>query len=109
CGKCKEAYEPSREELGVAGLPWSADDPLPALHRAVGCGACANTGYRGRVAVHEVMIVSEEIERLIVERASTDEIAKFAVAQGMQSLREDGLAKVLLGQTTLEEIARVIV
>jgi type IV pilus assembly protein PilB len=55
------------------------------------------------------MPVSEEIERLIVERASTDDIAKCASAQGMRTLREDGLAKVLLGHTTLEEIARVVV
>jgi type IV pilus assembly protein PilB len=55
------------------------------------------------------MLVTEEIERLIVERASTDEIAKFASAQGMRTLREDGLAKVLLGRTTLEEVARVVV
>ncbi len=109
CGKCKQAYEPSPEELHAAGLPWSADDPLPTLFRAMGCSGCAQTGYRGRVAVHEVMIVTEEIERLIVEHASTDEIARVAAAQGMRSLRDDGLAKVLLGQTTLEEIARVIV
>jgi type IV pilus assembly protein PilB len=109
CGKCKEPYEPSPEELKVAGLPWGDQDALPTLFRAVGCSSCAKTGYRGRVAVHEVMLVTEEIERLIVERASTDEIAKFASAQGMRTLREDGLAKVLLGRTTLEEVARVVV
>jgi type IV pilus assembly protein PilB len=109
CSRCKEPYEPSPEELKAAGLPWLDDDALPTLHRAVGCPACAKTGYRGRLAVHEVMIVSEEIERLIVERASTDDIQKFARAQGMRTLREDGLAKVLMGDTTLEEIARVVV
>jgi type IV pilus assembly protein PilB len=109
CGKCKEPYEPTPEELKAAGLPWGDEDALPTLFRAVGCSACAKTGYRGRGAVHEVMLVTEEIERLIVERASTDDIAKFASAQGMRTLREDGLAKVLLGQTTLEEIARVVV
>jgi type IV pilus assembly protein PilB len=109
CSKCKEAYEPSPQELRSAGLPWSEEDALPTLYRPVGCPACASTGYRGRMAVHEVMIISEEIERLIVERASTDEIAKYAVAQGMHQLREDGLAKVLMGGTTLEEVARVIV
>jgi type IV pilus assembly protein PilB len=109
CTKCKEPYEPSPEELKAAGLPWGDDDALPTLFRPVGCSACAKTGYRGRGAVHEVMLVTEEIERLIVERASTDDIAKFAMAQGMRTLREDGLAKVLLGLTTLEEVARVIV
>jgi type IV pilus assembly protein PilB len=109
CSKCKEAYEPTGDELKAAGLPWSDEDAFPTLFRAVGCAACANTGYRGRMAIHEVMLVTEEIERLIVERASTDDIAKFASAQGMRQLREDGLAKVLMGQTTLEEIARVVV
>ncbi|MDP8971545.1 MAG: Flp pilus assembly complex ATPase component TadA [Actinomycetota bacterium] len=108
CPKCKEAYEPTANELTTAGLPWHAGDPFPTLYRAVGCAACARTGYRGRLAVHEVLPVSEEIERLVVERASTDDIAKFARAQGMRTLREDGLVKVLLGQTTLEEIARVV-
>jgi type IV pilus assembly protein PilB len=109
CSRCKEEYQPTPEELKVAGLPWSESDALPTLYRAMGCPACSNTGYRGRLAVHEIMTVTEEIERLIVERASTDDIAKFAQAQGMRTLREDGLAKVLMGETTLEEIARVVV
>jgi type IV pilus assembly protein PilB len=109
CVRCKEPYQPSVEELQAAGFATQDMDELPTLHRPVGCGACARTGYRGRMAVHEVMPVTEEIERLIVERASTDEIAKFAMAQGMRTLREDGLAKVLMGLTTLEEVARVVV
>ena len=109
CGQCKEPYQPTFAELQVAGLSLEPDDELPTLFRAVGCGHCARTGYRGRLAVHEIMHVTEEIERMIVEKASTDDIAKMAKSQGMRSLREDGLAKVLLGHTTLEEIARVIV
>ena len=109
CGQCKEPYQPTFAELQVAGLSLDPDDELPTLFRAVGCNHCAKTGYRGRLAVHEIMHVTEEIERMIVEKASTDDIAKMAKSQGMRSLREDGLAKVLLGHTTLEEIARVIV
>jgi type IV pilus assembly protein PilB len=109
CGKCKEAFQPTLGELEAAGLQLDDDAASPTIYRAVGCTACANTGYRGRIAVHEVMLISEEIERHIVERASTDDIAKLARSQGMRSLREDGLAKVVLGQTTLEEIARVVV
>jgi type IV pilus assembly protein PilB len=109
CSKCKEPYEPKPAELKAAGLPWSDVDAVPTLYRPVGCPQCAKTGYRGRLAVHEVMQVTEEIERLIVDRASTEEIGKCAESQGMRPLRADGLAKVLLGQTTLEEIARVIV
>jgi type IV pilus assembly protein PilB len=82
---------------------------LPTLYRAVGCSACAKTGYRGRLALHEVMPVTEEIERLTVERASAVEIGKVARDQGMQTLRDDGMAKVMAGVTTLEEILRVVV
>jgi len=109
CVKCREAYTPLPAELRVAGVPFEEHLPLPTLYRAQGCSFCTNTGYRGRLAVHEVLRVSEEIERLIVTHASTDEISKTARSQGMRTLREDGLAKVLLGLTTLEEIARVIV
>ena len=109
CSRCKEPYRATEAELHAAGLALEDTQGLPPLYRAVGCGHCAGTGYRGRLAVHEVMIVTEEIERLIVERASTDDISKFARAQGMRTLRQDGLAKVVQGLTTLEEIARVVV
>jgi len=75
----------------------------------VGCRSCASTGYRGRIALHEVMPVSEEIERLAVERASAVQIGQVAREQGMLTLRDDGMAKVLAGVTTLEEILRVVV
>ncbi len=109
CPRCREPYQPTPEEMRTAGLPWSPGDETPALYRSIGCPACSNTGYRGRLAVHEVMHVTEEVERLIVAKASSDEVGRLARAQGMQTLREDGLAKVLMGLTTLEEIARVIV
>ncbi len=111
CGKCKEPYAPELDELQAAGLPVTAGDMdrFPPLHRSVGCTHCGNTGYRGRLAIHEIMRVDEEIERLIVTKASTDEIAQAAIRNGMRTLREDGLHKVVQGQTTLEELARVIV
>jgi type IV pilus assembly protein PilB len=109
CERCRVPYEGTHRELVAAGLNLDDADGLPTLYRAGGCGHCAKTGFRGRVAVHEVMPVTEDLERLIVERASTDEIARVAGEQGMHSLRQDGLAKVLLGLTTLEEIARVVV
>ncbi len=82
--------------------------PAPTLYRAVGCQVCSNTGYRGRVALHEVMAVTEELERLAVARASSAEIGRVAIEQGMTTLRQDGWAKVLLGITTIEEILRVV-
>jgi type IV pilus assembly protein PilB len=109
CVKCKEEYVPTRQALADMRMPVSADEPVPTLYRPVGCGACAKTGYRGRIALHEVMAVSEDIERLAVERASTMAIARAARDQGMVTLREDGLAKVRAGHTSMEEILRVVV
>ena len=80
----------------------------PTLWRPVGCSACSGTGYRGRIALHEVMVVTEEIERLAVARASSTEIARVARSQGMRTLREDGWQKALLGLTSVEEILRVV-
>ena len=80
----------------------------PTLYRPVGCSACSGTGYRGRIALHEVMAVTEEIERLAVQRASSTEIAHVARAQGMRTLREDGWAKAQLGLTSVDEILRVV-
>jgi type II secretory ATPase GspE/PulE/Tfp pilus assembly ATPase PilB-like protein len=77
------------------------------VHEAVGCPRCRETGYRGRVGLFEVMVVSEEIRSLIVARAPAMEIKKMAVSQGMRTLVEDGLNKVRGGETTLGEVARV--
>ncbi len=109
CSKCKQEYTPSEEALDAARFPWDPEGPLPTLHRAVGCSACANTGYRGRLALHEVMTVSDEVERLAVERASSAQIEALARQEGMASLRLDGMHKVGLGVTSLDEILRVVV
>src|SRR4051794_10543472 len=109
CSKCREEYTPDRDALVSARFPWEDGADLPTLFRAAGCSACSKTGYRGRLALHEVMPVTEEIERLTVERASAVEIGRVAREQGMQTLRDDGMAKVLAGVTTLEEILRVVV
>ncbi len=109
CGKCKEAYLPSRDLLVENRFPWLPDEPLPTLYRPIGCSACSKTGYRGRLALHEVMAVSEEIELLTVERASTLVISQAAREQGMITLRDDGLRKVMAGVTSVEEILRVVV
>jgi type IV pilus assembly protein PilB len=80
----------------------------PTLHRAVGCPQCARTGYKGRFALHEVLSVTEDIERLIIERKSTEDVKKVAVMQGMVPLRGDGFRKVAAGLTSLEEVFRVV-
>ncbi|SEA55035.1 GspE/PulE family protein [Leifsonia sp. 21MFCrub1.1] len=108
CDRCKQpgAYAP--EDLRRMRFPVPADGAPPAMFVPVGCPACSNTGYRGRIAVHEVMAVTEEIERLAVERASSAEIGRAAREQGMLTLREDGWEKVKLGLTSIEEILRVV-
>ncbi|UQX89552.1 Flp pilus assembly complex ATPase component TadA [Jatrophihabitans telluris] len=108
CEWCKEPYAPTESELMGAGWPTSGEAP-EKLWKAVGCRSCAQTGYRGRLAVNEVMPVTEEIERMAVKHASASEIKKVAVEGGMVALREDGLLKAAEGLTTLEEIIRVTV
>jgi type IV pilus assembly protein PilB len=108
CPRCKASYTPEPHDLTRVGFPWAEGDPLPALYRPVGCSACSGTGYRGRMALHEVMSVSEEIARLTVTRASTADITRAAQAQGMTELKRDGWDKVAQGYTSIEEVLRVV-
>ena len=109
CDRCKEYYQPTPDALKEARIPLLPDGSVPRLYKPVGCNHCGNTGYRGRMAVHEVMVMSEEIERMTVERRSSEDIAKVAQEQGMLTLRQDGILKILAGLTSVEEILRVIV
>ncbi|GGB94036.1 GspE/PulE family protein [Cellulomonas carbonis] len=108
CAKCKQAYTPAEVELVAARFPWAPGEPLPTLYRPAGCSTCSGTGYKGRMAIHEVMRVTEEIERHAVAHSSSADIGHTAREQGMLSLREDGWTKVLLGDTSIEEILRVV-
>ena len=109
CDWCKEAYRPTEEEL--VGARWPFEDlAVPeVLYRPVGCRNCANTGYRGRLAIHEVMPITPEIESLTVRRASASEIREVALDQGMYELRADGLAKAAGGLTSVREVSRVAI
>ena len=109
CPKCKEAYVPTKQTLLENRFPWQDGEELPTLYRPIGCSACSKTGYKGRLALHEVMAVDEEIERMTVERCSSMVIRRHAVAEGMITLRHDGLLKVMKGVTSAEEILRVVV
>jgi type IV pilus assembly protein PilB len=109
CEWCKEPYVPTDAELQGLNWPLEAFAAPEKLWRPVGCRSCGNTGYRGRLAVNEVMPVTEEIERLAVKHASATEIDHVARDQGMISLREDGLRKTAAGLTTVEEVFRVTV
>ena len=108
CERCKQGFSPDREQLLEMGWDFSGIELPDELFRAVGCQACGKTGYVGRFAVHEVLIVNEEIERMIVEHAHSEDIQKAAVADGMVPLRQAGLIAVAGGTTSLEEVLRVI-
>ena len=108
CAKCREAYRPSPSDLIAAGWHEEEVDDLPELFRPKGCQACGKTGFHGRFALHEVLLVSEDIERLIVDRGHSEDIKKVAVAQGMLTLRQAGLSQVRAGLTSVEEILRVV-
>ncbi|GAA1933055.1 hypothetical protein GCM10009775_26330 [Microbacterium aoyamense] len=108
CTKCRQPVVEPSDVLTSLGFPHDPQD-LPQLYRAVGCPACSGTGYRGRVALHEVMTVTEELEQHVVLRATGTELRQIALAQGMVPLREDGWAKVAGGLTTIEEVLRVSV
>jgi type IV pilus assembly protein PilB len=77
-------------------------------YEPVGCPRCGGSGYKGRLGIYEVMVVSDELRRLIVQRAPADDIAAHAVREGMRRLRDDGLDKVHQGRTSIAEIARVV-
>jgi type IV pilus assembly protein PilB len=109
CGRCRESYVPTVDELTAARFPFDPADEIPKIYRPAGCTSCGGTGYRGRSALHEVMTVTEEVERLVVEHASAEEIGAVARTQGMVPLREDGMEKVRLGLTSIEEVMRVVV
>ena len=107
CDDCKQEYIPNKQMCIDAGFP---EDNLPdKLWRAVGCKRCGGTGYRGRMGVHEVMLMSERISRLTVEEATAERIKAVAIEEGMLPLRQDGLEKCRMGRTSVEEIVRVIV
>jgi type II secretory ATPase GspE/PulE/Tfp pilus assembly ATPase PilB-like protein len=104
CMHCREAYWPDADELEDLGVTEPSQDIW--VYRAVGCSQCADTGYKGRVALYEVMTVHGRMRRLI-ESGSTDEIFAEAVEQGMTTLRADGMRLALAGISSLDEIRRV--
>ncbi|QAY73126.1 type II secretion system protein GspE [Agromyces protaetiae] len=107
CERCKEPVEVTAQELEAVRFTLDPKAPVPTIYGPVGCHACAKTGYSGRIALHEVMEVDEDVERLAVDRAAASEIRRSAQSHGMRSLRDDGWAKVRAGVTSIEEILRV--
>ncbi|MBN1908176.1 MAG: Flp pilus assembly complex ATPase component TadA [Pirellulales bacterium] len=106
CEKCKEPYRPDPDEL-PSDFPIEELDNGATVCRPVGCRACRQVGYRGRLGLFELMVTTEEIRQLAHDRASTWSIARTAVEQGARTLRQDGWLKVLTGRTSLDEVVRV--
>ncbi|MGD0623828.1 MAG: type II secretion system ATPase GspE [Thermodesulfobacteriota bacterium] len=106
CPECKEGYVPEAEALRDIGIvPEQLEGGM--VYRGKGCPACSETGYRGRTGIYEMLIVSEAIRHLIMNKADSTSICRQAVEEGMKTLRDDGAQEVIAGVTTLEEVARV--
>ncbi len=106
CKQCKFAYTAEPEALQSLGFEAKRASPL-TLYRGEGCESCGFTGYETRQGIFELMIPDDEIRRMIVANEPSNIIANYAHSQGMRSLREDGVEKVLAGVTTVEEVMRV--
>lgn len=108
CEKCKEPYTPDQEALQSVGVT-KAQMANATFYKAVGCEECTYSGYKGRLAIFEIMSMTPEIARLTIEKSDMSIIRKQAMADGMTLLVQDGVRKILLGQTTIEEVVRVAV
>lgn len=105
CPACKEKYTPSPDV--IKNLSTLKDTKEMTFYKGKGCDTCKNTGYQGRVAIYELLTITEEIRKLIVKKSSAEEMKKKAIEEGMRPLREDGLDKIRQGITTVEEVMRV--
>ena len=106
CPKCRTKYKPTEEVLREAGLTQEQIENATFM-RGKGCNSCNKTGYRGRMGIHEILIVDAKVREMIFENASSMAIRDHVVANGMATLFQDGLEKVMDGYTTFEEVYRV--
>lgn len=104
CPDCKRPYRASEDELSRLDLPPGS---AVTLYRGAGCAACSQTGYRGRIGIFELMVLDDDIRRLIGGKADSTAIKQTAIAKGMVTLKQEGAERVIQGQTTLEEVMRI--
>jgi general secretion pathway protein E len=104
CPDCKRSYTASEEELDRLDVPPGSH---LTLYRGAGCAACSQTGYRGRTGIFELMVLDDEIRRLIGSKADSTAIKQAAIAKGMVTLKREGAERVIQGHTTLEEVMRI--
>jgi len=107
CRKCREPYRPVDELVQRLGLDRFACSDTTSLYKASGCECCGGTGYSGRTAILEILRMTDPIRKLILKRCDVGDIAMAAEEQGMVPMRDDGLRKVVVGETTVEEVLRV--
>jgi general secretion pathway protein E len=106
CPHCKEVYIPDQEEIAKLGLdPETVRDAR--FSRGRGCGRCHHTGYKGRCGIFELLVMNQDLKRLVLQTADANQIKQLAVDSGMITLHQDGAMKVLQGITTIEEVYRV--
>ena len=117
CKDCKETFVPSEteyEELldeygSIEFANTGMDRTNVVMFRAIGCDRCNHTGYRGRLGIHEVLECTDELKRLIKRRADTDNVREQATRDGMTTLKQDGILKILHGYTDIHEVRRVCI
>ncbi|MDR0993731.1 MAG: type II secretion system ATPase GspE [Verrucomicrobiota bacterium] len=106
CDKCKTPYTAEESELRMLG-PAATQLATAQLYHGTGCAECSFTGYRGRIGIFEIFLIDDQVRNLIFEQVSSTDLRTKARELGMRTLREDGLRKVVAGQTTLSEVLRV--
>jgi type II secretory ATPase GspE/PulE/Tfp pilus assembly ATPase PilB-like protein len=119
CSDCKQAYHPSEEdyhelvrEYGADAfqrnvkVPYSSD---LTLYRPNGCDVCNNTGYRGRMGLHELLMGTDEIKKFIQSKARMEEIREQAIRDGMTTLKQDGIEKIFAGRCDLIQVRKVCI
>jgi type IV pilus assembly protein PilB len=111
CTHCCELYMPTADELRSSRFSPEQVAMVDGVgfYRKRGCPRCSQTGYKGRIGIFQLMVMSETLERLAATRASREEVQRAAIEGGMKTLWDDGLAKVVSGLTSLEELGRVLV
>ena len=107
CTKCKEQYKPPIDAVKRLGIKLDADSSV-TFYRGKGCDYCKGSGYKGRIGIYELMAITDQIRDLILARSSSYAIREAAIQDGMKTLRDDAMEKILLGTTSLEESIRVI-
>jgi general secretion pathway protein E len=106
CEECKEPYHPDNETLNRLGITAGSAEP-PVIYRSKGCPKCFNSGYRGRLGIYEIMVLSEHLQTLILKTHDSHQIKNEAIQKGMTTLYLDGIQKVISGITSIEEVLRV--